>query len=302
MRELSRLVRDLMVVAIDPSRLADPTTRPMAIRARHGTGWTLLARGSAAGVRLLAEAEDELRTAAQPRYHLEMALLKWIDLRKLVPIDELIQTVERGGGGEPPRGARPASPARPLPSEPPRRGPSPRNPPRAGATIASVHRHARRRRRPRRPRRNPSRNRPRRHQSLPVLPHNLYRRRPSRTHSSNRSSEERGSCDGTAVAQASRIDVGADAVTFVFAPQHRVLREQIEQKRSWLENIASELAGHRMRIVLGDIEPPAPSAAPIAAAADPKESLRQKALGDNAVQAMLDVFPAEITDVREVDG
>ena len=104
---------------------------------------------------------------------------------------------------------------------------------------------------------------------------------------------------GTAVAQAARIDVGPDVVTFVFAPQHRVLRDQIDQKRSWLENIASELAGQRMRIALADVAAPP---ATTAAAPDSRDTLRQKALGDNAVQAMLDVFPAEITDVREVDG
>ncbi len=39
---------------------------------------------------LLTRAESEIRTAAQPRYHLEMALLRWIHLRKLMPIEDLI--------------------------------------------------------------------------------------------------------------------------------------------------------------------------------------------------------------------
>src|SRR5678816_1278151 len=34
----------------------------------------------------------------RPRYHLEMALLRWIYLRKLVPIEELIAGTESGPG------------------------------------------------------------------------------------------------------------------------------------------------------------------------------------------------------------
>jgi DNA polymerase III gamma/tau subunit len=37
---------------------------------------------------LLAKAEQDVRAASQPRYALEMALVKWIHLRKLVPISE----------------------------------------------------------------------------------------------------------------------------------------------------------------------------------------------------------------------
>ena len=39
---------------------------------------------------LLTRAESDIRGAAQPRYHLEMALLRWIHLRKLTPIEDLI--------------------------------------------------------------------------------------------------------------------------------------------------------------------------------------------------------------------
>ena len=36
---------------------------------------------------LLTRAEHDIRGAAQPRYHLEMALLRWMHLRKLVPLE-----------------------------------------------------------------------------------------------------------------------------------------------------------------------------------------------------------------------
>ena len=48
---------------------------------------------------------SEIRVAAQPRYHLEMALLRWIHLRKLMPIEDLIAGGWRRAGAAraPPR-------------------------------------------------------------------------------------------------------------------------------------------------------------------------------------------------------
>ena len=86
----------------------------------------VLARGPAARLRRRSPAaEFEVRTAAQPRYHLEMALLKWIHLRKLTPIEDILAgALSRGSRSRgPPRDsavsapARPASPA-PRPSRP----------------------------------------------------------------------------------------------------------------------------------------------------------------------------------------
>ena len=45
---------------------------------------------------LLAKAEQEIRTASHPRYHFEMVLLRWMHLRKLVPLTELLE--QMGGG------------------------------------------------------------------------------------------------------------------------------------------------------------------------------------------------------------
>ena len=44
---------------------------------------------------ILTKAEADVRVAAQPRYHLEMALLRWIHMRKLVPLTELLGGVGR---------------------------------------------------------------------------------------------------------------------------------------------------------------------------------------------------------------
>ena len=107
-RELSRLVRDLMVVAVDRSRLADTSLVAAGERARVEA---LAARFSREDLLrafdLIAKTESDLRLAEQPRYHLEMALLKWMHLRKLVPIGELLEQL-RGGSPASRQGGAPS--------------------------------------------------------------------------------------------------------------------------------------------------------------------------------------------------
>ncbi len=110
---------------------------------------------------------------------------------------------------------------------------------------------------------------------------------------------------GTVVAQAQRIDVEADRIVFVFSQQHRALRVQLDQTRAWLEELASELAGRRMSVLSAEGTGVAAPLAPSAGASEPgpsvdrKADLKQQALADSGVQAMLDVFAAEIRDVEE---
>src|SRR5262249_54853474 len=104
-REIAALVRAMMLVSIDPSRLNDPDLvfesdrdRLKALTARFSREDLLRSFD------LVAKAEQDVRAASQPRYALEMALVKWIHLRKLVPIAELIAGLESGAKG--PRGAQ----------------------------------------------------------------------------------------------------------------------------------------------------------------------------------------------------
>src|SRR5204863_9711844 len=70
----------------------------------------------------------------------------------------------------------------------------------------------------------------------------------------------------TVVAQAQRIDVTADRITFSFLPTHRALREQFDQTRAWLEAAAERLAGRKVAVVAVQSEPASGQAAPTAAA------------------------------------
>jgi hypothetical protein len=107
---------------------------------------------------------------------------------------------------------------------------------------------------------------------------------------------------GTVVAQAQRIDVNGDRIVFTFAPNQGALRAQLDQARPWLDVLASQLAGRKTTVVSAEgtavaRTPGAPAAAPDK---DRQSDLRQQALADSSVQAMLDVFAAEIKDVEEM--
>ena len=113
------------------------------------------------------------------------------------------------------------------------------------------------------------------------------------------------------VAQAQKIDVAGDRLTFTFSSSQRALRDQFEQQRSWLESNAQQVFGRPIAVTAALVEstaPPAtgagaqsgPAAAPAQKPVDKKSALRQQALADAGVQAMLEVFPAEIRDVEEI--
>jgi len=109
----------------------------------------------------------------------------------------------------------------------------------------------------------------------------------------------------TVVAQAQKIEFGADRVTFAFLPTHRILREQLEQNRAWLEPLASGIAGKRVVVAAIQVEASAQAPEANAAAAESQSAkpadLRTAAMADSVVQAMLDVFPAEIENVEEIE-
>jgi hypothetical protein len=112
---------------------------------------------------------------------------------------------------------------------------------------------------------------------------------------------------GTVIAQAQRIDVDDSRVVLTFGPQHRIFKQQVEQNRSWIEEIATRLAGQPMTVAAEDGDGPAPvktgdaaRGAAAAAPADKQSELKQKAMADSAVQAMLDVFGTDIKEVEEM--
>jgi hypothetical protein len=109
----------------------------------------------------------------------------------------------------------------------------------------------------------------------------------------------------TVVAQAQKIEVVGDRVTFTFSPTHRALREQFEQSRGWVETTAERVAGRRVLVEsaqgVASAAAPADSGSKSDNGGAPKRDLKADAMSSSAIQAVLDVFPAEIRDVEELE-
>ena len=288
-KELSRVVRDMMVLSVDPARagdgdLADDEREQLVELAASFSREDLMRAFD-----LLAKAELDIRNASQPRYHFEMVLLRWMHLRKLVPLTEWMEQMSAGGGLKSPaltsKVAHPGSPApvrraaassksraaeRTLTSSPPR----PSTPPVASPGVAMA--------------------------GGQLKDAFLAEVRAGK-----------GFFYNTVVAQAQRIDVADDAVTFTFLPTHRALHDQFNETRPWLEATAERLTGRRIVVTAvqaaegGAGTPPASGSPPKSAGAQPAapapaRDLKAEAMSSSAVQAMLDVFPAEIRDVEEM--
>jgi hypothetical protein len=103
------------------------------------------------------------------------------------------------------------------------------------------------------------------------------------------------------VAQAQKIEIAGDRVAFTFSASQRALRDQFEQNRAWLESTAQQAGGRKIAVSAVQTEA-APATAPGGAAPqeDKKAELRKQAMADAGVQAMLEVFPVEIRDVEEI--
>jgi len=291
-RELSRVARDLLVLSVDPSRASDPEIAGEAERDRL---LDLAKRFSREDLLrafdLLTKAEADIRNAAQPRYHLEMALLRWIYLRKLVSIEELIQSAGSAAIGKAPA-LPPASPRPTAPAAPPQAAPRMSAPP-PPARIGTL------------PSSSPVPSRPEAPKAAAPAPAEspivagkdglkdawLAEIRKSKPVMYN-----------SLVVQAQRLDVAADRITLTFAASQKIA-PTFDKYRPELEAIATRLAGRKITVV-SDMSGKEPDAANGTGAkpvdADRKTALKEQALADAGVQAMLEVFPAEIRDVEEM--
>ncbi|HIE92077.1 MAG TPA: DNA polymerase III subunit gamma/tau [Acidobacteria bacterium] len=358
-RELTRLVRDLLVLKVDPRRLTDPEIAADQERDRLQALATRFSREDLLrGFDVLSRAEFEIRSAAQPRYHFEMAMLRWMHLRKLVPLAELVDGLEQSPAPAPRNTPTPASGEAPAPPEkasaaPPRRSaPAVRSKPAEQPASAT-----------------PS---PEPAAPMPGDPKGAFLGELKRT---------KKFFYGTVVAQAQRIEVAGAKIVFTYTETQRTLADQVGTSRSWLEALAAKTIGRKMVIAVNQVaeatpaattspaesppkvdpqpatlesssepppptEPPGdldllqeepydPAVAPVASrpataksvlaspvldspvqgdattqkparALDrpvvdgPADDLFSQAMGDKAVQNMLEVLPAEIKDVEEI--
>ena len=298
-RELSRMTRDLLVILMDASRLTDPEIAAEAERERlQSLAGKFSPEDLMRAFDVLTKAEVDIRASLQPRYHLEMALLRWIHLRRLVPLTELIQTLEKAPG----RGtSSPPPSSSPQRSAPEANRPPARTPAATAATVSAIE--------------------ARKDAPPPQAPSPVAASSPSAPSTAGLADVKESFLAevqkskkffyGTVIAQAQKIEIQPDRVVLTYAPQHRALRAQLDQMRAWLEEVISRIAGRRMSVVGAEGTATTPASAGRAAAGagegptltsppDRQSALKQQALADSGVQAMLDVFAAEIKEVEEM--
>ena len=324
-RELSRLVRDVLVLSVDSSRIEDPEIAGESERDRLKA---LVGRFSREDLLrafdLLTRAEQDIKSSAQPRYQLEMALLRWIHLQKLMPIEDLIAGAsgpERAAPRPPVAPARtaapqvltrtpaPASVGRPAPAAPappaagPSRGMQERPAPSLAAQAARAAANAAATPEPKQSAKPPAASSVVSDFSRTVEPSGNFK-----DALIGEIKKAKAVFYNMVVAQAQKIEVTGDRVVFSFTAAQRALKDQFEQQKTWLESIAQPIAGRRITMASSQVEAGAAAAATGAAdeaaaerkSAEKKSALREQALADRGVQTMLEVFPAEIRDVEEM--
>jgi DNA polymerase-3 subunit gamma/tau len=279
-RELARATRDLLVLSVDPARASDADVAAETERERLlGLSGQSSREDLLRAFDLLTRAEEEIRLSDQPRYNLEMALMRLMHLRKLTPLADLIAQADRGG---PTGGAAAPATGRGGPSRQPAGAPTA---PRVGAPLDSA-------------------------QDRAVPPSVSGRGDGGVASAATKPSTKDAFLAeikaskvffyNTVVAAAYRVDVTPERVTLAFLPNQKVPRQQAEGARAWLEDLAERVSGRRIPVVVAVADAPAgtPSPAPAAEPAS-EEDLRKEALSDPTVQALFEIFPVERSKVEE---
>ena len=296
-RELLLHLREILLVKLAPagSPLLAPILPEELERLRVLAG-ELSEEDLLRGLDVLTRAEGELRGVSDPRVALDLVLLKLVQMRRLVPFAELVARVERMMGGAPAaslpaarssavRGPAlleaPAAPARPLPAAAARSLPAAPAPP-AGPASPNPPPLARRRDEP------PSEPRPPSSssasgsaESLVAGMIGLCQGRPSLA-AALRSAAAR--LEGGTLA----IDVPEDFLAF--ATMHA----------DELRDLARRAAGRSLLLTIAG-GGAAPSAEPAVRepAEDRRQTLREEAEKEQAVQEALDLFDGRVVEVRE---
>ena len=264
-----KVVRDMMMVSVDPSRagegdLAEGEIERLTVLAKQFSREDLMR-----AFELLAKAEQDIRTASHPRYHIEMVLLRWMHLRKLVPLVDLL---EGGGGGAPARSPIAPTSSRIAPTRSSDRTDTQRDRTdkqcdRTGERHARTdEQHDRTDKQSIAPASDtiaPTRNvvAPARSAIAPATsaiaptsdtiapaPGGLKDKLLAEIRST------KSTLYNLAVAQAQRIDVTDDRITFTFAANQNMARGQLDQNREWLESVAHRLAGRRIQVTSAQLQ------------------------------------------------
>jgi DNA polymerase-3 subunit gamma/tau len=281
-RELARATRDVLVVSVDRSRAEDPDVAAEGERERLRHLVDLSSREDLLrAFDALTKAEQEIRQSDQPRFNMEMLLLRLMHLRKLVPLAQLLGPPSRPEAA--PARSRHSSPGVPWRAEadaPGASAPPALRPPVPARTVPGAS----------------------------VTPKPLRDEGGSRGDLKDAFLAQVKASKvffyNTVVAQAYRVDVAPEKITFTFLPNQRVPRQQCEDMRAFLEEIAQKVAGHKIPVAITTSE--AAVSARQESPGEPRKddaggrSLSDEVMADPSVQALFEIFPVEKSKVEEM--
>ena len=266
-RELARATRDLLILSVDPKRASDPDVAADAERERLSAMSGQWSREDLLrAFDLLTKAEQEVRISDQPRFNLEMALLRLMHLRKLVPLTELLSG-SRGSSVQNVQAVQNVQRVAPRPVATAPKPPAPAASPKPQAPSPQIG--------------------------------DAFKDRFLAEVKSGKSTFY-----NLVVASAYRIDASAAGIVFSFLPNQKNAKGQCEEQKAWLASIAEKIAGKPVPISIVVAESglqPAPAPA-VPATSKPKaspEDLKDEAMQNSTVQALLEIFPVEKTTVEE---
>ncbi len=303
---LMQYLRDILVAKVAPGaselmELPDETSELEAIAHEFSEEDLLRA------LEVLTQAESALRTSPEPRFHLEMALLKLSQLHRLASFEELLARFEAfvsGGAPPPPSGSAPKPISKPaMKSAAPRASDTPRDQQAQGTRAAQP--------------------------PQPVQPP-----QPSSTGSAETSPDDWtsdvppvGEADASELAFGVRLvqhlkaskpmlhalvshneaaTLDGDRLTLTYLDTQRVLAEQLQQKalKELLEEQASGLVGRTIRVnidVIRETSEAAVAPSEPQVQDDTSATLRDRANSDPLVRQFIDTFQGEIESVQKPD-
>jgi DNA polymerase-3 subunit gamma/tau len=293
-RELARATRDLLILSVDPKRASDPDVASDAERERLlATSGQWSREDLLRGFDLLTKAEQDVRVSDQPRYNVEMALLRLMHLRKLVPLAELlgltakvptVRTVPNVPKGLVPQQVPnvrtvPGVPKGQVPNVPAAQVPV------ITSTVGTSGTGT-----------NPL--------GTPGTVRTLGTEGDLKDRLLGEIKSAKSTFYNLVVAQAYRIDVSASGISFVFQANHKNAKQQCDEQRVWIQQLAEKLARKPVPVTISIADASTqPAPAPMFPVTTPRassEDTRAEAMANATVQAVLEIFPVEKTTVEEL--
>jgi DNA polymerase-3 subunit gamma/tau len=282
---LMQYLRDVLVTRVAP-QASDLLDAPGETADLEALARELSEEDLVRSLEVLTQAEDGLRMSPEPRFHLEMALLKIAQLRRLASFEDLLTRFERlASGSAPPPPAPPSTTPGPAPAPAKRTTTAPPLPPESKAEAPAP----------------------------PPAPPPVIEARGTLVEQLWDRLKTGKPMLHALVSRHHRAEVEADRLRLQFLPEQKVLANQLREKSllALLEEQVAAVFGKKLVISVEVIEnrdqpkadaAPKPPGSPGAQARAGEGGLEERAKRDPLVKRFVETFQGEVEDIVSSDG